>query len=54
MKAYNLKHYYGWAGPDCSEKFAVLLHPPSGGKPVVMRTESAEKLMQQGNGKAKK
>lgn len=44
-EAYNLKHYYGWAGPDCSEKLAVVLHPPSGGKPIIMKTDEAEKLM---------
>lgn len=43
-KSYNLKHYYGWAGPQCSEKFAVVLHPPKGGKPRVMTTKEAEKL----------
>ncbi|HEY2168668.1 MAG TPA: hypothetical protein VGJ30_03525, partial [Candidatus Angelobacter sp.] len=41
---YNLKHYYGWAGPDCSEELAVVLHPPGGGKPVIMKTEEAKKL----------
>jgi hypothetical protein len=43
-KAYNLKHYYGWAGAVCSEKFAVVLHPPKGEKPLVMNTQAAEKL----------
>jgi len=47
-KRYNLKHYYGWAGPKCSDDFAVVLHPPGGGKPRVMRTKDAEKLT--GNG----
>jgi len=41
---YNLKHYYGWAGPDCSEELAVVLHPPGGGKPVIMKAEEAENL----------
>jgi len=41
---YNQKHYYGWAGPDCSEELAVVLHPPGGGKPVIMKTEEAKKL----------
>ena len=27
-KNYNLEHYYGWAGPKCSEDFAVVMHPP--------------------------
>ena len=42
---YNLKHYYGWAGPDCSEDLAVVLHPPGGGKPVIMKTEEAKKML---------
>ena len=47
---YNLKHYYGWAGPTCSEDLAVVLHPPGGGKPVIMKTEEAKKMF----GKKKK
>jgi hypothetical protein len=43
-KAYNLKHYYGWAGAKCSEGVAVVLHPPNRGKPVIMRTQEAERL----------
>ena len=43
-KAYNLKHYYGWAGAKCSEEFAVVMHPPKGGKPIVMKAKDAEKL----------
>ena len=43
-KRYNLQHYYGWAGPDCSEKLAVVLHPPGGGKPVIMDAKKAEAL----------
>ena len=43
---YNLKHYYGWAGPDCSEDLAVVMHPPGGGKPVIMKTEEAEKMLE--------
>jgi hypothetical protein len=43
-KSYNLKHYYGWAGPECSEKFAVVLHPPHGGKPFVTTAEKAERM----------
>lgn len=42
--SYNLKHYYGWAGPKCSEDIAVVLHPPKGGKPRVMTTNEAQKL----------
>jgi hypothetical protein len=41
---YNLKHYYGWVGPQCSEKFAVVLHPPGGGKPFVTTTSKAERI----------
>ena len=43
-KAYNLKHYYGWAGAKCSEEFAVVLHPPNGGKPIVVSAKEAEKM----------
>lgn len=44
-KKYNLEHYYGWAGSKCSEKLAVVLHPPGGGKPIIMNARKAEKLM---------
>ena len=44
---YNLKHYYGWAGPDCSEDLAVVPHPPGGGKPVIMKTEEAKKMVRE-------
>ena len=37
-KEYNLKKYYGWAGAVCSEKLAVVLHPPNHGKPVIMKS----------------
>jgi hypothetical protein len=47
-KNYSLQHYYGWAGPDCSEKLAVVLHPPGGGKPLIMDADAAEKLMEEG------
>jgi hypothetical protein len=43
-KSYNLKHYYGWAGPNCSEDFAVVLHPRGGSKPVVVPKERAERM----------
>jgi hypothetical protein len=43
-KAYNLKHYYGWAGPQCREDIAVVLHPPKQKKPVIMSTQEAAKL----------
>jgi hypothetical protein len=41
---YNREHYYGWAGPDCSEDLAVVLHPPGGGKPVIVKSKEAEKM----------
>lgn len=44
-KEYNLKHYYGWAGAKCREDIAVVLHPPQGGKPLVMSTKKAEQLV---------
>jgi hypothetical protein len=43
-KAYNLKHYYGWAGAQCSEDIAVVLHPPKGGKPIIVPTKEAERI----------
>lgn len=43
-KSYNLKHYYGWAGPECSEDIAVVLHPPKGGKPIVVSAKEAKQL----------
>jgi hypothetical protein len=43
-KSYNLEHYYGWAGVRCREDVAVVLHPPKGGKPIVMSTQEAERL----------
>jgi len=45
-KQYNLKRYYGWAGPNCREDVAVVLHPPGAGKPVIMNSKEAEKLPQ--------
>jgi hypothetical protein len=45
-RAYNEKHYYGWVGPQCSEDWAIVLRPPSGGKPIIMRAADAEKLPQ--------
>ena len=44
-KDYSQKHYYGWAGQDCSEELAVVVHPPGGGKPVIMKTEEAKKML---------
>jgi len=45
-KQYNLKHYYGWAGPNCSEDYAVVLHPPGRKKPIIMKSKDAEKLFE--------
>jgi hypothetical protein len=45
-KQYTLKHYYGWAGPECREDVAVVLHPPKGGKPILMKSSEAEKLFE--------
>lgn len=47
-KEYNLQHYYGWAGPKCSENLAVVLHPPGGGKPVIMDAKRAVALADHG------
>ena len=43
-REYNEKHYYGWVGPDCSEEWAIVLHPPGGGKPIIMKSAEAEKF----------
>ncbi len=45
-KQYNLTHYYGWAGPDCSEDYAVVLHPPGQKKPIIMKSKEAEKMFE--------
>ncbi|HEX7333663.1 MAG TPA: hypothetical protein VF290_19335 [Pyrinomonadaceae bacterium] len=42
-RKYNLKHYYGWAGPGCSEEIAVVRCAPKG-KPRVMSAERAKRL----------
>jgi hypothetical protein len=42
-KQYNLKHYYGWAGPRCREDVAVVRCAPKG-KPRVMSAKEAERL----------
>lgn len=52
-KEYNLAHYYGWAGIRCSEKLAVVLHPPGGGKPRIMPSEQAEALTMRGSSNSK-
>jgi hypothetical protein len=41
-KAYNEKHLYGWAGPDCSEKLAVYI--PEHGRAKILLAEEAERL----------
>jgi hypothetical protein len=41
---YNIEHYYGWAGATCSEKLAVVLHPPGSKKPRIMNIQEAERL----------
>jgi hypothetical protein len=45
-ESYNKKNYYGWAGPKCSEDIAVVLHPPGGGKPVVMDAAKAKAMFE--------
>jgi hypothetical protein len=44
-REYNKVNYYGWAGPNCREDLAVVLHPPGGGKPVIMDAEKAKALL---------
>ncbi len=44
---YNLKHYYGWAGPDCREDVAVVLHPAGGRKPIIVSSKDVEKFQKQ-------
>lgn len=41
---YNEDNYYGWAGIKCQEDIAIVLHPPGGGKPVIMDSEKAKAL----------
>jgi hypothetical protein len=43
-KDYNLKNYYGWAGAKCSEDIAIVLHPPKGGKPVIVSAKEAQRM----------
>jgi len=42
-RKYNLEHYYGWAGPDCSENIVVVRCAPKG-KPRVMSAKEAKRL----------
>jgi len=43
---YNRLHYYGWAGPDCSDDLVILKNPPAGGKPLIMKASDAAKFTQ--------
>lgn len=43
-KDYNLRNYYGWAGAKCSEDIAVVLHPPKGGRPVIVTAKEAQRM----------
>jgi hypothetical protein len=45
-RSYNKKHYYGWAGPNCREDVAVVLHPKEGGKPIIIKAQTAEKIFE--------
>ena len=42
-KTYNLKNYYGWAGPNCSEQIAVV-RCDTKGKPRVLSAQKAKRL----------
>lgn len=42
-KKYNLKHYYGWAGPEVREDIRVDLCDPQG-KPRIMSVEETRRL----------
>jgi hypothetical protein len=44
-ESYNKKKYYGWAGPACSEETVVVLHPPGGGRPLIMEAKKAQSIM---------
>jgi hypothetical protein len=44
--SYNLERDYAWAGPACNPELAIVLHPPGGGKPVVMDAKKAQTLVQ--------
>jgi hypothetical protein len=43
-KRYNQKHYYGWAGLRLNDQMVVVLHPPDGGPPKIMKEQEANKL----------
>jgi hypothetical protein len=44
-ESFNKKNYYGWAGPACSEEIVVVLHPPGGGRPLIMGAKKAQRIM---------
>ncbi len=44
-RKYNEEHSVGWAGSECREDLAVVLHPPDGGRPRIMPTKEAEALL---------
>jgi hypothetical protein len=43
-ESFNRQNYYGWAGPECSEDKAIVLHPPGGGKPLLLDADKAKNL----------
>jgi len=45
---YNRLHYYGWAGPECSEEWVIVKNPPAGGNPLIMKASDVAKFMQGG------
>ncbi len=45
---YNRLHYYGWAGPECSDEFVIVKNPPAGGNPLIMKASDVAKFMQGG------
>ena len=45
---YNRLHYYGWAGPECSEELVIVKNPPAGGNPLIMKASDVAKFMQGG------
>lgn len=42
-KKYNIEHYYGWAGKDCSEETVVVLCTKDG-KPKIMNIKKVERI----------
>lgn len=42
---YNMAHYYGWMGPEYSEKIVVVRCGPGERKPILMKLEDAEKIL---------